>query len=166
MTMANQHTGACQATYDTVYRILCATADRGECMPSLNDLAAQVGIGATGVNGYIKRIVAGGKIIIHQKTRFTRAIEIVATGRRTLPSKMPSFTSCIPADKTPWPKRNTTPEGLSAAIGAIGWFEDSLTARRDRGTNGMPPRPSSVTCGGISDVYGSRGIRTGAGASL
>lgn len=164
--MANQHTGPDNRTTQAVYQILCDAAEHGSRMPSLNEMAPLVGVNSASVGEHIKRLAASGLIVIHQETRFTRFVEIVATGKRTLPSKMPTFSNCIPTNPGGWPKRDMTPEGFSAAIGAIGRFEDSLAARRDRGTNGMPPRGELFSSGGISDVYGSRGVRTGAGAQL
>lgn len=154
------------------YQILCAVASKKGPLPSLMQLGEQIGCAESTTGKLLAAMEDIGVISRIRLDDGSRVTEIAATGERTGASKPACMAgneigrAAIVSQVVGWPKLTMTKEEFSDALATRGRFEDSAQAIRDRGSLGMPARHVVVSFGGVSDVYGSMGMRHGAGCQL
>lgn len=153
------------ATQQRLFELLSAAAAANEPCPGLDGARHTLGVSWNTAKSALDKLESAGLIAIEQTKDGRRVVRIVSTGQRTKPALW-SSTATVQAPSVGWPKLTGRPEEFSALLGKAGRFEDSRRAIADKGSHGMPPRQSIHSFGGVSDVYGSRGVRTGGGMQL
>lgn len=147
--------------------LLSAAANTNAPCPSMESLGREMGLPREPTTKVLKRLEAFGLIRIQVPSKGQRVIVICETGKKTAPTQIgggPQQRALAQAGGS-WPKRTMTAEEFDEALAKAGRFEDDPRAKRDRGSHGMPSRQTYGRAG-ISDVYGSCGIRHGGGVQF
>lgn len=159
----------------SAYRILSRAASTGAPCPSIESIGREVGLGATTLRTLLNRMESADLIRTTYPSPARRVVEIIASGNKTAPTQTSGDAAAnaslaAKSAAQSGPRLTMTPEQFVAAGIAAGRFEDSAAARRDLGwpknVRDLPQSAMVFSGCGISDVYGSTGIRTGAGCPL